>query len=73
MENCGKTNLPYGTRVLVKTKFDFDVEEFTNVTGTAVHPFSKGCKEKDWVGVILDKETLWGKKFNFHITELIIE
>lgn len=71
--NCGKTNLPYGTRVRVVNNFGNECEPFLDKVGTAVHPFNKGCVEPDWVGVIFDEMTMYGKNFNFHIDELYIE
>lgn len=65
---CGKSQIPLGTKVkIIKSE---DTEFLENCTGVAMHPFYLGCKEKDWIGVLLDQETDYGKKFNFHIEEI---
>jgi hypothetical protein len=68
---CGKTNVPIGTKVkIVKNLEGNECEPFVNCIGTATHPFYLGCKKPDWIGVLLDNDTIYGKKFNFHISEI---
>lgn len=68
---CGKTNVPIGTKVkIVKNTEGNECEPFVNQTGVATHPFYTGCRQRDWIGVVLDNRSIYGKKFNFHISEI---
>jgi len=72
MEFCGKTNVPVGAVIKIVKNFGNQCEPFLNLIGTATHPFKNGCKKDGWIGVILCQETIYGKKFNFHIDEIEI-
>lgn len=62
-----------GKKVLIQQNIEGNTcEPFIGITGIVVPPFRRGCKRKDWWGVILDKHTIYGSKFNFHVNELKI-
>jgi hypothetical protein len=61
-----KKEIQVGTKVLVnKNIYGNDCESFVGLTGIII-----GHKKNDWYKVILDTQTTWGKKFNFHIDEI---
>ena len=72
MDYCGKTNVPIGAIVKIVKNFGNENEPFLNMIGIATHPFRKGCRQKEWIGVRLDQETDFGFCFNFHIEEIEI-
>ena len=72
MEFCGKTNVPIGTIIKIVKNLGNECEPFLNLIGVATHPFKKGCKKEGWIGVVLQQETIYGNKFNFHIDEIEI-
>ena len=49
-----------------------DCEELVGCTGIVNKPYWKGCKDKDWYGVYLDNESIYGRQLNFHIDEIAI-
>lgn len=60
-----------GSKVIIQNNIEGNsCEPFIGITGIVFPPFQKGCRKKDWWGVILDKQTIYGNKFNFHIDEL---
>lgn len=60
-----------GSKVKVaKNVFGNECEPFLGLTGTIVEPFKSGCRKAGWVGVLLDSDTIYGRKFNFEISEL---
>lgn len=62
-----------GSKVkIAKNIFGNECEPFLGLTGTIVEPFRTGCRKKRWVGVILDSDTIYGRKFNFELSELEI-
>jgi hypothetical protein len=69
-EFCGKSNILINTKVRIAKNFGNKCEPFLNCTGVTTHPFKNGCRKENWVGVILDEESIYGKKFNFHIDEI---
>lgn len=70
--NCGNTNIPLGTKVKIVKNIGNECEPFLNLTGKATHPFRKGCTQKDWIGVELDQNTIYGTSFNFNLDEIEI-
>lgn len=63
-----------GSKVkIAKNIFGNECEPFLGLTGTIVEPFRTGCRKKGWVGVILDSDTIYGRKFNFELSELELE
>ncbi len=69
---CGKTNVPVGSRVRIVANSEGNMcEPFLGLTGTATTPFPRGHKGIGWIGVMLDEETIYGRKANFHIDEII--
>ena len=59
-----------GTRVKVIQNLGNPCEPFLGLSGIVVEPFRFGCRKVGWVGVILDQETIYGRKFNFRVIEL---
>jgi len=60
-----------GSKVKVaKNVFGNECEPFLGLTGEIVAPFRTGCRKAGWVGVILDTDTIYGRKFNFELSEL---
>jgi hypothetical protein len=71
---CGKTDIPLGANVRIIANSEGNLDEpFLDLTGKATNPFVRGCRQSGWIGVILDSETIYGSKFNFHIEEIQIE
>ena len=70
MNFCGKTNIPFGSKVKIVKNFGNECEPFLNLTGTATHPFRAGCTQKDWIGVVLEQHTIYGQRFNFNVEEI---
>ena len=69
---CGKTKIPLGCEVTVVNNFEGNMDEpFLGLSGTATNPFPRGCRNPNWIGVVLHEETIYGRKFNFHIDEII--
>jgi hypothetical protein len=68
------TNIPVNSKVKIKcTIIDTSFcQDFVGLIGTATHPFRRGCCKEDWIGVIFDEETEYGKKLNFHLNEVEI-
>jgi len=63
-----KKNFQIGTRVLVAHNLEGNMDEpFIGLQGTII-----SMKKKDWYRVILERDTIYGTKFNFHIDELEI-
>ena len=63
-----KKNLQIGTRVLVAHNLEGNMDEpFIGLQGIIIR-----FKNKDWYQVALESETIYGKKFNFHIDEIEI-
>ena len=63
-----KKNLQFGTRVLIAHNLEGNMDEpFISLEGKIMR-----LKNKDWYQVVLDTETIYGKKFNFHIDEIEI-
>jgi len=63
-----KKDLQIGTRVLVAHNLEGNMEEpFIGLQGIIIR-----FKNKDWYQVILEQDTIYGKKFNFHIDEIEI-
>jgi len=61
-----KKEIQVDTRVIInKNIYGNTCETFVGLTGIVI-----GHKKHDWYKVNLDRETTWGKKFNFHIDEL---
>jgi len=70
---CGKSNIPVGARVMVIQNLEGNVcEPFIHKTGTATHPFRRGCRDAEWIGINFDEATIYGKQFNFHVSEIKI-
>jgi hypothetical protein len=69
---CGKSTIPIGAKVKIVKNLGNECEPFLNCTGVTTHPYYFGCCKADWVGVYLDQETIYGKKFNFHTEEIEI-
>jgi hypothetical protein len=69
---CGKTKIPIGSKVRIVKNFGNECEPFLNCTGVATHPFKKGCIKENWIGVILDENTIYGNKLNFRTEEIEI-
>jgi hypothetical protein len=70
-ENCGTTNIPIGSKVKIIANYEGNMcEPFLDQNGIATHPFKNGCCKSGWIGVILEKESIYGRKFNFHIDEI---
>jgi hypothetical protein len=62
-----------GSKVKIsKNIFGNECEPFLGLTGVIVEPFRTGCRKKGWVGVFLDSDTIYGRKFNFELSELEI-
>lgn len=60
-----------GSKVkIAKNLFGNECEPFLGLTGVVVPPFRTGCRQAGWVGVILDSDTIYGRKFNFQASEL---
>lgn len=70
MDYCNNTNIPVGTKVKIVRNFGNSCEPFLNLTGTATQPFRIGSQKRNWIGVILDQDTMYGRKFNFHTKEI---
>jgi hypothetical protein len=70
--NCGRTNIPIGSKVKIVKNTGNECEPFLNLIGIATHPFRKGCKLKDWIGVEFEQQTIYGKQFNFNLEEVEI-
>lgn len=63
-----KKKLQFGTRVLIAHNLEGNMDEpFISLEGIIMR-----IKNKDWYQVVLDIETIYGKKFNFHIDEIEI-
>jgi len=60
-----------GKKVKIVKNFGNVCEPFVGLTGVLTTPFSYGCCKKDWYGVVLDDDTIYGRKLNFHIEEII--
>ena len=70
---CGKSVIPLGSKVKIICNFEGNKDEpFVGKYGIATNPFPKGCKKQNWIGVILCNETIYGRKFNFHVNEVFI-
>lgn len=58
-----------GDRItIIKNTQGIEFEPFIGMTGTIINP-SRRCG-KDWVTVMLDENTIWGRRFNFHLSEI---
>ena len=69
---CGKSNIPIGARVRIVSNIGNQCEPFIDCTGITTHPFKKGCRKENWVGVELEQQTIYGQRFNFHVEEIEI-
>ena len=67
-----KKALQLGTRVIIATNSEGNMcEPFVGMEGVIV-PKVKNKRMKDWYGVRLTTESVYGWRFNFHIDELEI-
>jgi len=63
-----KKNLQIGTKVIIAHNLEGNMEEpFIGLHGIVIR-----FKNKDWYQVVLEQDTIYGKKFNFHIDEIEI-
>lgn len=63
-----KKNLQIGTRVIIAHNLEGNMDEpFIGLQGIIIR-FKKG----DWYQVVLESQTIYGNKFNFHIDEIEI-
>lgn len=70
---CGKSKIPLYAKVEIIYDEDTGAGcSFLNMTGTAQHPFYFGCRKHDWIGILLDEETYYGKKINIHSSHVKI-
>lgn len=61
-----KKSLEVGTKVLIAHNLEGNMDEpFIGLNGTIIR-----LKRSDWYQVVLEQETIYGKKFNFHIDEI---
>lgn len=67
---CNNTIIPIGAKVKVVKNFGNECEPFLNHTGVATQPYKTGSQQSGWVGVLLDNDTIYGRKFNFHVSEI---
>lgn len=72
MNFCNNTQVPVGAKVKIVNNFGNQCEPFLYLTGIATQPFKTGSQKSDWIGVVLDTDTIYGRKFNFHIREIEI-
>jgi hypothetical protein len=67
-----KKTLQLGTRVIIAANSEGNMcEPFVGMEGVIV-PKVKNKRMKDWYGVRLTTESVYGWRFNFHIDELEI-
>lgn len=66
---AGQSNLEVGSRVKIKG-FTGNDSIYNGYTGTVTHPFASGCTDAGWVGLIMDKYTVYGYKLNADETEV---
>lgn len=60
--------LTFGATVLIANNFEGNMDEpFIGMKGTVMR-----IKKNDWYQIALESETSYGKKFNFHLDELVI-
>ena len=63
-----KKNLQIGTRVIIAHNLEGNMDEpFIGLHGIILR-----FKNQDWYQVALEQDTIYGKKFNFHIDEIEI-
>lgn len=63
-----KKELQIGTKVLVAHNLEGNMEEpFIGLHGIIIR-----FKNKDWFQIVLEQDTIYGKRFNFHIDEIEI-
>jgi hypothetical protein len=67
---CNNTEIPEGAKVRIVNNVGNKCEPFLNLIGTATQPFRTGTQKPGWIGVVLDSDTIYGKKFNFHLKEI---
>lgn len=69
-----KTEIKINSKVRIKTiLIDTNFcQDFTGLIGTATYPITRGCRKEGWIGVEFDEETEYGKKLNFHYSEIEI-
>lgn len=58
-------NINIDTKVIVnKNIYGNECEPFVGLTGLVI------SQKKDWYKIILDTQTIYGRRFNFHIDEI---
>lgn len=63
-----KKEIQIGTKVLIAHNLEGNMDEpFIGNEGIVIR-----FKKNDWYQVILENQTIYGKKFNFHIDEIEI-
>ena len=68
-----KQMLQVGTRVLVAHNLEGNMDEpFIGKEGVIIIVNASHSDKTDWYKVLLDDDTIYGKRFNFHIDELEI-
>ena len=66
---AGQTNIEVGTKVKI-TGFTGNDSIYNGWTGEATHPFATGCTDKGWIGIRMDKYTVYGFQLNAKETEV---
>ena len=63
------SHFTHGDRVtIMQNTQGVEFEPFIGMNGTVINS-SRRCG-KGWHTIMLDEQTIWGRKFNFHSTEL---
>ena len=72
-ESTKKQMLQVGTRVLVAHNLEGNMDEpFIGKEGVIIIVNPSHSDRTDWYKISLDDDTIYGKRFNFHIDELEI-
>ncbi len=66
---AGLTQIEVGAKVKIKN-FTGNDSLYNGWTGTATHPFASGCTDKNWIGIRMDKQTVYGYQLNAMETEV---